>query len=136
MYKLKKMENVSLETFGYASRNLGIINNFRNAFLAIILTMLISLSLSLPVLAQDNIGSEVKEIIKDYYVDVPAAKVLQANNVDEILTALDDPYSEYFTAQEYQEFINSLDQEFTGVGIYIDIVADGVKVVSVIKTSP
>ncbi|MEN6460361.1 MAG: S41 family peptidase, partial [Syntrophomonas sp.] len=42
----------------------------------------------------------------------------------------------YFTAQEYQEFINSLDQEFTGVGIYIDIVADGVKVVSVIKTSP
>lgn len=136
MHRLHKMENVSRETFGCESRKMGIKGNFKNAFLALILTFLIGLSLPLPVVAQDNIGLEVKELIKDYYVDVPAAGVLQADSADEIITALDDPYSEYFTAQEYQEFVESLDQEFSGVGIYIELVADGVQVVSVIKGSP
>ncbi|MGI5921551.1 MAG: S41 family peptidase [Syntrophomonadaceae bacterium] len=136
MSKLTTSNDVSRATILLTNRNFGNLNYLRQAMVTFVLILAICLSLPLAAFAQDNIAPEVKEIISHYYVDVPAAGVLQAATVDGVLAALNDPYSEYFTAQEYQDFIASLDEEFCGVGIYINLVSDGVEVVSVIKDSP
>lgn len=136
MYKLQNLINVSRENFGSRHGRMRNTDIFKGVLTVLLLIAMIALSSPFPVQAEDNITQEVKDLIKDYYVDVPSAKVLQANTVDQVLSALDDPYTQYFTAQEYQEFISSLDPQFCGVGVYIDIMAEGARVVSVIRDSP
>ncbi|HEX3010517.1 MAG TPA: S41 family peptidase [Syntrophomonadaceae bacterium] len=120
------------------NNNVSILSSCSKIFTALILTAMLALSFPLEVLAQDqdNISSEVKQIIEEYYVDEPTAEVMQANTADEVIKALNDPYTEYFSAQEYQEFASTLNEEFSGIGIYIESADDGARVVTVFKGSP
>lgn len=79
---------------------------------------------------------EVRELVQDYYVDVPPAGIMQAETVDKILEMIGDPHTTYFTREEYEEFVEAVDQKFSGIGIYMDMVPGGVKVLSVIKGAP
>jgi carboxyl-terminal processing protease len=88
-----------------------------------------------PAWAQSSV-EEVRELVQDYYVDVPPAGIMQARTVDELLEMIGDPHCNYFTREEYEEFLQSLDQKFCGIGIHMDMVPAGVKVVSVIKGTP
>jgi len=89
-----------------------------------------------PALAQDTVVDEVRSLLETSYVDPVSGEVLDAPTVEEMLELLGDPYTTYFTAEEYQDFTNSLDRIFSGIGIYIDIVPEGVLVISVIEGSP
>src|SRR5680860_1087171 len=42
----------------------------------------------------------------------------------------------YFSPEQYQDFVGSIDMRFTGIGIYIEMVPEGVKVESIISGSP
>ncbi|MCY6355098.1 S41 family peptidase [Clostridium sp. ZS2-4] len=83
-----------------------------------------------------NTLSEVKNLINKYYVENVKDKIENTQSINEMITALDDPYSRYFTKEEYESFVNSIDNKFCGIGIYMDIVADGIKVLSTIENSP
>jgi carboxyl-terminal processing protease len=83
-----------------------------------------------------DIISEVQSIIKDNYVEPVSQEVLTAPTIKEMLKSLGDPHARYLTQEEYQEQRDSLDGNFSGVGIYIAMGSDGVQVVSVIKGSP
>jgi len=80
--------------------------------------------------------NEVRQIAEDNYVEPVPPYVLTAPTVQEMLKRLGDPYARYLTEDEYQEQLDSLDGNFTGVGIYITSSNEGVQVLSVIKGSP
>lgn len=100
-------------------------------FLALLLILLCT-----PAVSAQNQADEVRELVLGYYVDVPPAAVMEAGTVDEILNTLGDPHSVYFTSEEYNKFEESLDQRFFGIGIYMEMIPQGVKVLSVIKGAP
>lgn len=79
---------------------------------------------------------EAKTLINNYYIDDVRDKIENINSIDEMIRALDDPYSSYFTKEEYDSFVNSIDNKFCGIGIYMDVVEEGVKVLSTIENSP
>jgi carboxyl-terminal processing protease len=79
---------------------------------------------------------EAKTLINNYYIDDVRDKIENINSIDEMIKALDDPYSSYFTKEEYDSFVNSIDNKFCGIGIYMDVVEEGVKVLSTIENSP
>ena len=79
---------------------------------------------------------EVKEIIKDYYVDDVSEDVLDAPTITEMIKKLNDPYTAYFTKEEYNDFMNTINNSFCGIGIYIEAVPQGIKILGVMKNSP
>jgi carboxyl-terminal processing protease len=102
-----------------------------------VLVMVLLLLAGLPGRAQaaDDI-SEVRTLLETSYVDPVPADVLQAPTIDQMLSRLGDPYTVYFTPSEYQEFQDSLENQFSGLGIHITMVPQGVMAVSVIPGTP
>lgn len=95
-----------------------------------------SLILSTPVLAAETALPEVRTLLQQDYVDPVSSDVLNVPTIAETLTKLEDPHTIYFTAKQYQDFINTIDMTFSGIGVYIDLVADGIRITSVIEGSP
>jgi len=109
---------------------------FRHILLNLVLVLILILSTSTTVwAANSNVLPEIGSLIQHQYVDPVSAEVLNAPTVDETLKRLGDPNTSYFSADEYQNFLGSIDKKFTGIGIHIDMEAEGVRVVSVISGS-
>lgn len=87
---------------------------------------------------EDNIVNDVKQILKIYYVDDLPASVYDKSTVSDILNEVNknDPYTKYYTANKYKEFVNSIDNDSSGIGIYIEMNTEGAKVISVIDKTP
>lgn len=80
--------------------------------------------------------NEIRNIIKNNYINDVPDSVLNKPSIGEILTALNDPYTEYFTAEEEEDFLNEINNKICGIGIEMSKVSSGAEVVSVIKDSP
>ena len=85
--------------------------------------------------ADDNILNQVKQLIKDYYIEPVSNKVFKATNIDDVIKSLNDPYSEYFTKDDFKEYINQMGNGFSGIGISVEMVPDGVKIISISQQS-
>lgn len=83
-----------------------------------------------------SVLDEARSIIKNNYVSTVPDSVLSAPTIEEMVKGLNDPYSQYFSKDEEQNFVNSIDNKMCGIGIYLEIVPEGVKVKSVISKSP
>lgn len=97
------------------------------------------LNTSTNVVLQDEKGealNEAKNLINDYYVKGASNDVLNSSSIEEMIEKLKDPYSKYFTQEEYSDFIGSINDEFCGIGIYLDEDNEGIKVLSILKSSP
>lgn len=85
--------------------------------------------------ADSGLLDEARNIIKKYYIENVSDETLNKPTIKEMVDSLNDPYSEYFSKQEFNDFVNSINMKFSGIGVHIDIVPEGVKVVSVIEGS-
>lgn len=56
--------------------------------------------------------------------------------IDGLVGSLEDPFSAYFTPQEYQEFLQTSQGEFQGVGVSVTRVEQGLRVVRVFEDAP
>ena len=65
--------------------------------------------------------AEVADLIDRNYVGHVDRGALWQAAVRGMLTELGDPYSEYFEPKAAQEFEEMLNQEFGGIGIYVDV---------------
>lgn len=102
-----------------------------------IFIFILILSTSTTVIASgDNVLPEIRALLQNQYVDPVSADVLNAPTVDEALKRLGDPHTMYFSPEQYQNFLGSIDMRFYGIGVHIDMVQEGVQVVSVISGSP
>ncbi|QHA01528.1 S41 family peptidase [Dehalobacter restrictus] len=83
--------------------------------------------------AENDALDEVRTILQEQYVDVVPDEILNAPTVEKMLQRLGDKYTEYMTAAEYDDMISSLNMSFSGIGIELEMVQQGVKVTRVIE---
>lgn len=78
----------------------------------------------------------IKQIIREDYIEKVPEEVYNAQSIDDFIKQLGDPYTKYFTAKEYTAFKDQIDMKFVGIGVHIEMVPEGVKVVSLIDGAP
>jgi carboxyl-terminal processing protease len=67
--------------------------------------------------AVEGDAQEVYNLIKTYHIN-PGD--LKPGAIDEMLKKLGDPYTQYFTQEEFESFLGRIDGSFTGVGIMVE----------------
>jgi carboxyl-terminal processing protease len=82
-----------------------------------------------------SVLNEVRDYIERYYVDPINKNSLQGSTPQDIVKYL-DKYSTYMTAEEYEQFLDSIDIEFVGIGITMEEDEAGIKIMSVLENSP
>jgi carboxyl-terminal processing protease len=104
-------------------------------FIATMLTNNITAYAEIQVSSSEVLEQE-RQLINAYYLnDIPQG-ALEKDNLKDMVDALKEPYSQYFTAKEYEDFTGSVNNRFSGIGISIDVVSEGLKVIKVISDSP
>ncbi|MDQ7093922.1 S41 family peptidase [Desulfosporosinus sp. PR] len=108
----------------------------RFSILMLVLILILSTSTSVWASTKDDVLPEIRSLLQTQYADPVSQDVLNAPTIDEMLKRLDDPHTTYFSPEEYQDFVDSINMSFTGIGIHIDMLPEGVKVVAVVQGSP
>jgi C-terminal peptidase prc len=80
---------------------------------------------------------QARELLSTYYIDEIPEDVLAQPSIQEILDALGDPYTDYYTAEEYASFLSGMeDTKLVGVGIRSYYLTAGVLIEQVAPDSP
>jgi C-terminal peptidase prc len=109
----------------------------RKILFQIAILLLLTLSCQSVGLGQTGVLEEVRTLLRSQYVDEIPESVLAAPSIQEILDGLGDPYTSYFSRDEYLSYIDALDHPaFSGIGIVIEALEEGVLVLSVFPGSP
>ncbi|MBE1556635.1 carboxyl-terminal processing protease [Filibacter limicola] len=105
--------------------------------LKLLLFIFTLLVVCMPIVADASIEpiDEIRELIRDNYVDEVQEVVLAKGSVTEIMKHL-DPHSIYMNAKEYQDFINGIEQRIVGVGVVLEEDLKGIKITSLIPKGP
>ncbi|MEK4228405.1 S41 family peptidase [Solibacillus sp. FSL H8-0538] len=98
--------------------------------LSLFLTCLVLLTFPLATFASPL--DEVKEYVRDNYVGDMNGNLNKANSIESVIELL-DPYSTYFTADEFEEFLNSVDLTSVGIGVVIEKHDNGILILQVIE---
>ena len=109
----------------------------KHRFLPGLLSIALTLSLcALPASALET--EDTRMLLETYYVDEIPQEILNLDSTEAILEALNDPYTVYMSAEEYQAFLNQVDGEtVVGIGVSIqNAVDDGVQILSILDNSP
>ena len=82
--------------------------------------------------------SKFKKIIDKYYIGEVDEEKLKEGAIKGYIEGLDDPYSEYISKEEMEEYMEQTNGNFVGIGIYMtkDLENDRVVILSTIKNSP
>ena len=78
---------------------------------------------------------EIRQLVRDHYVDDVPESVLSKGSAKEITQQLEF-HSVYMSAKEYQGFVNGIEQRIVGIGVVLEEDLKGVKVISVIPDGP
>jgi C-terminal processing protease CtpA/Prc len=80
---------------------------------------------------------QARELLSTYYIDEIPDEVLAQPTIEDILNALGDPYTDYYTAQEYAAFLSGMeDTQLVGIGIQAYYLEEGVLLDLVAPDSP
>ncbi|KPU43676.1 carboxy-terminal processing protease CtpB precursor [Oxobacter pfennigii] len=109
--------------------------SLRIALISVIAVLILNL-FTFSVQAKTAVLDTAKDIITNYYIEDVSDKTLKATTIEDVIKSLNDPYTQYFTADEYKRFTNDIDGKYSGIGIQIEIDPEGVKVLSVIDGTP
>jgi len=80
--------------------------------------------------------SQIKDFIQKHHTKDVSKEALYQGAIKGMLEAVDDPYSRYLTNEEFRDFTSSLEGEYAGIGITIELVQGNIVVVSTFKNSP
>lgn len=77
------------------------------------------------------------ELLKEYYIDEVPEEVLTQPTIKEMLSALGDPYTAYYNAEEYAAFMAAVeDTRLVGIGIQSYYRSEGVQIALIAPNSP
>ncbi|WP_010273604.1 S41 family peptidase [Paenibacillus senegalensis] len=79
---------------------------------------------------------EIHELLQSFHVTSPSGEKLAGVSIEAMLEALNDPYSRYMTPDEWDNYLNSLNQKFTGIGVLVAEEDEGMRIVEVYPNSP
>lgn len=92
---------------------------------------------TVPALASTgDLTSEIRTLLQTQYANPLPPEALNEPTYQKMLADLKDPYTLYLSPKAYQDFLNMMEMKFTGIGIYANIVPQGVEVTGVIPGSP
>ncbi|GIP32575.1 S41 family peptidase [Paenibacillus sp. J2TS4] len=114
---------------------------------ALILAVVLTFMVSLPVYAAEDEDQmlldanqfrvlEVIQLLEKLHVSGVDTKKLSEASIEGMIEALDDPYTNFMTAEQWNSFQNTIDQQYTGLGIVITKEDHGVKIDRIIAGSP
>ncbi|HOL12727.1 MAG TPA: PDZ domain-containing protein, partial [Bacillota bacterium] len=83
-----------------------------------------------------DLFQDIKNIIMQFYPEEVDEDKLNEGAIRGLFEALGDPYSEYFNQEEFESLSQSLEGEFSGIGVTLQLVNGNTTVVSVFKDSP
>lgn len=78
----------------------------------------------------------VKSFIQNYHTKEVTEQELYQGAIKGMLDIINDPYSGYLAQEEFDGLSSSLEGEFSGVGITIELIDGNITVVSTFKNSP
>lgn len=78
----------------------------------------------------------IVNLVQAYYKDPVDRDRLLRGAIRGALEELGDPYTAYLDPKEYEEFVGSIEGEFTGIGIFVDQDGKYITVVAPIKGTP
>ncbi|TBL80188.1 S41 family peptidase [Paenibacillus thalictri] len=84
--------------------------------------------------ATSSSADQVKEILdmlQQNHVSAPSADNLSTAAIKGMVDSLKDPYTVYFTKNEWQQFTDSLEQNYVGIGVRVGEDKDGILIVQV-----
>ena len=91
------------------------------------------------VFVQDSEGQVYDEAIdtlsRDYYRNVDKKELLN-QSLDRAIRSLDDRFSNYFAPHDFADFQQATEGRFEGVGMTVEPVTDGLRVITVYDGSP
>ncbi len=77
------------------------------------------------------------DLLHEYFVDQPLDdNAMMEGAIRGMISALNDPHTRYATPDEYKEEVESSAGEYQGIGAYVDVTGDYVKINSTIPGSP
>lgn len=101
------------------------------------LAAVLILSLLMAPASQALTVEQAAELLDMIYVDELPQLVLEQPTVEKMLEALGDPYTEYFTPEEYAAFNASMsDTSLVGIGVISRQMEDGLHIDTVLEDSP
>ncbi|RKO66007.1 S41 family peptidase [Desulfofundulus salinus] len=80
--------------------------------------------------------SEVMDYVYHYHIARPGVDQLVDGAINGLLSRLGDPYTEYFTAEDLDNFTNSLEGNFAGIGVELEGWPPYPQVARVLRDSP
>lgn len=92
------------------------------------------LCLTVPITAFGASMDEVRNLVKDNYVGDIDGNLDQATSIPNMMDML-DPYSTYFTAEEFEDFISGVELSTVGIGVVIEKVDLGIHITQIIDGS-
>ena len=101
----------------------------KKVFPSILLAILVLL---LPIQAYAAPIDEVRTIIDQDYVGDINGDLDNATSIDEMMKMLDS-YSTYYTKEEYESFVNSIDNTTVGIGVVIEKHPQGILILDVME---
>ena len=97
----------------------------------------LTLTLLMAPAAQALTTEQAGELLQEFYVDGIPESVLEQPTISDMITALGDPYTQYFTPSEYAQFTDSMsDTSLVGIGVVFTVTEDGLLIDRVLDSSP
>ncbi len=102
-----------------------------------LLALVFALTLCLAPMAQALTTDQLKTLLDQYYIDGLSDELKSLDSVEEILEALDDPYTIYMDASQYQALLSSMqDSAVVGIGISASDHDQGLLIMGAYQDSP
>lgn len=109
----------------------------KKTYLPRLTAALLSLLLFAAPMAHALTVEQAADLLELIYVDQLPQSVLEQPTIEEMLEALGDPYTEYFTPEEYAAFTSTMsDTSLVGIGVVSHQTEDGLCIDTVLEGSP
>lgn len=110
--------------------------------LAIIITMVLTVFLMIPcrAAAGSELGldtfEEILSNIQSYHVSAPDREALIRAAIDGLIESLDDSHTQYMSDEQMEQYLQSLEGKYSGVGIMVEVKDEYPMVTGTVVNSP
>ena len=86
--------------------------------LSLLIALALACSAAVPASALE--ADEAKELLRTYYIGSLPANFDELETIEDILSALNDPYTDYLSPEKYDKMLESLNgRSMVGIGVII-----------------
>lgn len=80
----------------------------------------------------------VYHLLMENHYSKPTEKVLLNGAIKGMLDTLDDPFTNYMSSEEYQDFVKAINQQYAGIGTTLEVGPDGasLRIVELLPNMP